>query len=299
MLALGLKPSEIKFSSLIDACKGSQVISGLQIHCAIVKMGLLCGSEFLALQDRKEIHSLIFHTGFDLDELTSSALIDMYAKCVDVKSAVQVFEEMGTKKDVISWNSMIVGFAKKGHAESALKVFNEMAHSCVTPDDVIFLGVLTACSHVGWVFEGRQIFYLMVNCYGIKPMADHYACIMDIPGRWGNLKEGGEFIDNLNVEPNAMIWANLLGACRIHGDDIRGERAAKNLIKLEPDNSFPYVLLSNMYAASIHWNEARSLRRTMIQKEIQKIPGCSWIVVGQKTNSFVTNDISHPNYAKI
>ncbi|QHN77305.1 Pentatricopeptide repeat-containing protein [Arachis hypogaea] len=276
-----------------------EVISGLQIHCAIVKMGLLCGSEFLALQDRKEIHSLIFHTGFDLDELTSSALIDMYAKCVDVKSAVQVFEEMGTKKDVISWNSMIVGFAKKGHAESALKVFNEMAHSCVTPDDVIFLGVLTACSHVGWVFEGRQIFYLMVNCYGIKPMADHYACIMDIPGRWGNLKEGGEFIDNLNVEPNAMIWANLLGACRIHGDDIRGERAAKNLIKLEPDNSFPYVLLSNMYAASIHWNEARSLRRTMIQKEIQKIPGCSWIVVGQKTNSFVTNDISHPNYAKI
>ncbi|XLU30410.1 hypothetical protein S245_066476, partial [Arachis hypogaea] len=85
MLALGLKPSEIKFSSLIDACKGSQEIPGLQIHCAIVKSGLLCGSEFLvlracallsALQDRKDIHSLIFHTGFDLDELTSSALID-------------------------------------------------------------------------------------------------------------------------------------------------------------------------------------------------------------------------------
>ncbi|XP_072058898.1 pentatricopeptide repeat-containing protein At3g09040, mitochondrial-like isoform X2 [Arachis hypogaea] len=366
MLALGLKPSEITFASLIDACKGSQVNLGLQIHCAIVKRGLLCGSEFLgtsllgmymdsqriadanllfseflnlksivmwtalisgytqndccyeainsyreirdnsifpdqatfvsvlracallsALQDGKEIHSLIFHTGFDLDELTSSALIDMYAKCGDVKSAVQVFEEMGTKKDVISWNSMIVGFAKNGHAESALKVFNEMAHACVTPDDVTFLGVLTACSHAGWVFEGRQIFYFMVNCYGIEPRADHYACIVDLLGRWGNLKEAEEFIDKLNVEPNAMIWANLLGACRIHGDDIRGERAAKNLIKLEPDNSSPYVLLSNMYAASGHWNEARSLRRTMIQKEIQKMPGCSWIVVGQKTNSFV------------
>ncbi|XP_072087228.1 pentatricopeptide repeat-containing protein At3g09040, mitochondrial-like [Arachis hypogaea] len=44
MLALGLKPSEITFASLIDACKGSQVILGLQIHCAIVKRGLLCGS---------------------------------------------------------------------------------------------------------------------------------------------------------------------------------------------------------------------------------------------------------------
>ncbi|RYQ90070.1 hypothetical protein Ahy_B09g096356 [Arachis hypogaea] len=370
MLALGLKPSEITFASLIDACKGSQVNLGLQIHCAIVKRGLLCGSEFLgtsllgmymdsqriadanllfseysnlksivmwtalisgytqndccyeainsyreirdnsifpdqatfvsvlracallsALRDGKEIHSLIFHTGFDLDELTSSALIDMYAKCGDVKSAVQVFEEMGTKKDLISWNSMIVGFAKNGHAESALKVFNEMAHSCVTPDDVTFLGVLTACSHAGWVFEGRQIFDLMVNCYGIEPRADHYACIVDLLGRWGNLKEAEEFIDKLNVEPNAMIWANLLGACRIHGDDIRGERAAKNLIKLEPNNSSPYVLLSNMYAASGHWNEVRSLRRTMIQKEIQKMPGCSWIVVGQKTNSFVAGTV--------
>ncbi|XP_057734115.1 pentatricopeptide repeat-containing protein At5g50990-like [Arachis stenosperma] len=106
-------------------------------------------SDELAFANRKEIHSLIFHTGFDMDELTSNALIDMYAKCGDVKSVVQVFEEMGTKKDVISWNSNIVRFAKYGHAESALKVFNEMAHSCVTPDDVTFLGVLTACSHTG------------------------------------------------------------------------------------------------------------------------------------------------------
>lgn len=84
----------------------------------------------------REIHSLIFHTGFDLDELTSSALVDMYAKCGDVKSSVQVFEELATKKDVISWNSMIVGFAKNGYAKCALKVFDEMTQSCITPDDV-------------------------------------------------------------------------------------------------------------------------------------------------------------------
>ncbi|KAL1339661.1 hypothetical protein AAHE18_U055000 [Arachis hypogaea] len=313
MQTLGLKPSEIKFASLIDACKGSQVILGFQIHCAIVKRGLLCGSEFLdanfLFSEFSNLKSIVMWTalifGYTQNDcyykaiisyqeirdncifpdqatfvsilracallsLTSSALIDMYAKCGDVKSAVQVFEEMGTKKDVISWNSMIVGFAKKGHAESALKVFSEMAHSCVTPDDVTFLGVLTACSHAGWVFEGRQIFYLMVNCYGIEPRADHYACIVDVLGRWVNLKEAEEFIDKLNVEPNAMIWANLLGACRIHGNDIRGEQAAKNLIKLEHDNSSPYVLLYNI-----------------------------WIVVGQKKNSFFVGDISHPYYAEI
>ncbi|KAG4984795.1 hypothetical protein GLYMA_12G001100v4 [Glycine max] len=379
MQILGLKPSEITFASLIDVCKGSaKVILGLQIHCAIVKRGLLCGSEFLgtsllgmymdsqrladanilfsefsslksivmwtalisghiqnecsdvalnlyremrdnnispdqatfvtvlqacallsSLHDGREIHSLIFHTGFDLDELTSSALVDMYAKCGDVKSSVQVFEELATKKDVISWNSMIVGFAKNGYAKCALKVFDEMTQSCITPDDVTFLGVLTACSHAGWVYEGRQIFDVMVNYYGIEPRVDHYACMVDLLGRWGFLKEAEEFIDKLEVEPNAMIWANLLGACRIHGDEKRGQRAAKKLIELEPQSSSPYVLLSNMYAASGNWDEARSLRRTMIKKDIQKIPGCSWIVVGQETNLFVAGDISHSSYDEI
>ncbi|KAK7312051.1 hypothetical protein VNO77_35589 [Canavalia gladiata] len=379
MQILGLKPSEITFASLIDVCKGHpKVILGLQIHCTIVKRGLLCGSEFLgtsllgmymdsqrvadanilfsefsnlkstvlwttlisghiqnecsdvalnlyqemlnnnilpdqatfvtvlracallsSLQDGKEIHSLIFRTGFDLDEFTSSALVDMYAKCGDVKSAVQVFEELAVKKDVISWNSMIVGFAKNGYAESALKVFYEMTQSCITPDHVTFLGVLTACSHAGWVYEGRQIFDIMINYYGIEPKADHYACMVDLLGRWGFLEEAEEFIDKLEVEPDAMVWANLLGACRIHGDEKKGQKAAKKLIKLEPQNSSPYVLLSNMYAASGHWDEARSLRRTMIQKDVQKMPGCSWIVVGQKTNLFVAGDILHPSYDEI
>ncbi|KAE9593515.1 putative tetratricopeptide-like helical domain-containing protein [Lupinus albus] len=380
MQILGLKPSEITFASLIDACKGSpKVILGMQIHCAVLKRGLLCGSEFLgtsllvmymdseriadasilfsefsnlkstvlwtaliagltqndcsdealnlyrrmrdnnilpdqatfvtvlrvcallsSLQDGKAIHSLIFHTSFDLDELTSSALVDMYAKCGDVKSAVGVFEELSIKKNVISWNSMIVGFAKNGYAKSALKVFDEMTQSYVTPDDVTFLGVLTACSHAGWVFEGRQIFDAMVNYYGIEPRVDHYACMVDLLGRWGFLKEAEEFIDKLDFEPNAMVWANLLGACRLHGDDKRGKRAAKKLFELEPKNSSPYVLLSNMYASSGHWDEAKSLRRAMIEKEIQKMPGRSWIVVGQNTTSFVAGyDISHPSSDEI
>ncbi|KOM52548.1 hypothetical protein LR48_Vigan09g120700 [Vigna angularis] len=379
MLILGLKPSEITFVSIIDVCKGSaKVILGMQIHCVVVKRGLLCGSEFLgtsllgmymdsqrladasvlfsefsnlkstvmwtalisgytqnecsdvalnlyqemrgnsilpdqatfvtvlrasallsSLHDGREIHSLIFHTGFDLDELTGSSLVDMYAKCGDVKSAVQVFHELTIKKDVISWNSMIVGFAKNGYAESALKVFNEMAQSCITPDEVTFLGVLTACSHAGWVYEGLQVFHIMVNCYGIEPRGDHYACMVDLLGRWGFLKEAEEFIDKIEVEPNAMIWANLLGACRIHGDEKRGQRAAKKLIELEPRNSSSYVLLSNLYAASGLWDEARSLRRTMMQKDIQKMPGCSWIVVGQNTNLFVAGDKSHPSCDEI
>ncbi|KAL5776731.1 hypothetical protein ACOSP7_009657 [Xanthoceras sorbifolium] len=248
-----------------------------------------------SLRDGRGIHSLIFHTGYDLDELTGSALVDMYAKCGDVKSSIQVFDEMGTKNFVFSWNSMIVGFAKHGYAEDALRIFDEMKETHVLPDDVTFLGVLTACSHVGKVSEGRQIFDSMVNYYGIHPRVDHCACMIDLLGRGGFLKEAEEFIDKLNFEPDAKIWATLLGACGIHRDDVRGRWAAEKLIELEPQNSSPYVLLSNIYAALGKWNEVNSLRREMRERGVKKLPGCSWIVIGQKTNLFVAGDTSHPS----
>lgn len=369
----GLKPSEVTFASLLDACDEPLKLKvGRQIHCLIVKRGLLYDEEFLgvsllrmymnslrdaearilfsefqhrksavlwtalisghtqndcneealyffremhsynvlpdqatfvsvlracavlsSLREGRQIHPLIYHTGYDLDELTTSALIDMYAKCGEVKYSAQVFEEINSKNDISCWNSMIVGFAKNGYAEDALRIFVEMKQTRVMPDDVTFLGVLTACSHAGKVTEGRQIFEMMVN-YGIQPRVDHCACLVDLLGRWGFLKEAEDFIDSLKFEPDAMIWASLLGACRIHGDEIRGRRAAEKLIELEPQNSSPYVLLSNIYAASGNWDEVNALRKAMREKRVQKFPGCSWIVVGQKKNLFIAGDKSHP-----
>ncbi|XP_024023403.1 pentatricopeptide repeat-containing protein At3g09040, mitochondrial [Morus notabilis] len=252
-----------------------------------------------SLLDGREIHSLIIHTGFDLDELICSALVDMYAKCGDVLSSAQIFREMKTKKDVISWNSMIVGLAKNGYAEDALQIFDEMRQTHIMPDDVTFLGVLTACSHAGKVAEGRHIFNTMINDYGVRPRVDHIGCVVDLLGRCGFLKEAEELIYKLSFDSDAMIWTTLLGACRLHGDDSRGRRAAEKLINLDPQNSSPYVLLSNIYAASGNWNEVNSLRMAMKEKGLAKLPGCSWIVVGQKTHIYVAGDKSHPNAGEI
>lgn len=79
---------------------------------------------------------LIVHTGFSSDELTGSALIDMYAKCGDVTSSIQVFEEMTSKSDATSWNPMIVVLAKNAHADKAMEVFDEMMQMLIKPDDV-------------------------------------------------------------------------------------------------------------------------------------------------------------------
>lgn len=252
-----------------------------------------------SLRDGREVHSLIFHTGFDSDELTSSALIDMYAKCGDVESSVQVFTEMDSKNDVISWNSMIVAFAKNGYAEDALRTFDKMKETHVKPDDVTFLGVLTACSHAGRVFEGCQVYNTMIDHYRIEPRPEHYGCMIDLLGRWGFIDEAQQFIHELEFEPDAMMWATFLGACRLHGDGMRGQHAAEKLLELEPIKSSPYVLLSHLLAASGNWDGVNSVRRRMKEKGVRKFPGCSWIVVGEKTNLFTVGDKSHPNAGEI
>ncbi|CAI0549157.1 unnamed protein product [Linum tenue] len=274
MNSYGFHPDEFTFTSILSACA-----------CL----------EFLEVG--RQLHSVIIKNKLAPNLFVGNALVDMYAKCGDVESSMQVFEEMGgSKGNVISWNSMIVGLAKNGYAEDALRVFWDMTknlNNVVVPDDVTFLGVLTACSHAGMVSEGRQIFNLMVNQYEIQPRIDHCACMVDLLGRWGFLEEAEEFISTFNLESDAKIWATMLGACRTHGDEGRGQRAAEKLIELEPQNSSPYVLLSNIHAASGNWDEVRSLRRSMKEKGVKKLPGCSWITVGQTTSFFVAGEISH------
>lgn len=230
-----------------------------------------------SLEDGKKIHSFIFHVGYDKDELTGSVLVDMYAKCGDIRSSAQVFREMISKKDVISWNSMIVGYAKNGYAEDALKIFDEMKRANIKPDEVTFLGVLTACSHAGMVPKGREIFDSMIRLYGVQPRLDHTACMVDLFGRWGFLEEAEKFIDNMGSEPDSMIWATYLSACRLQGDDTRGKRAAAKLIELEPHDSSPYVLLSSIHAASGNWDGVKFLRQKMTEKGLVKLPGSSKI----------------------
>ncbi|KAL6549966.1 hypothetical protein OROMI_020454 [Orobanche minor] len=230
-----------------------------------------------SLVDGKKIHSFVFHIGYDKDELIGSALLDMYAKCGDMISSSQVFNEMISKRDVISWNSMIVGYAKNGYAESALRIFDEMKRANVEPDEITFLGVLTACSHAGMVSEGQEIYDVMISRYRVRPRADHCACMIDLFGRWGFLEEAEKFIDNMGFEPDSMIWATFLSSCRLHGDDIRGRRAAEKLIELDPHNSSPYVLLSSIHAASGNWDGVDLVRKKMTENGVEKFPGSSQI----------------------
>jgi pentatricopeptide repeat protein len=134
----------------------------------------------------------------------------------------------------------------------------------------------------------------MSEDHGITPSQDHYTCMIDLLGRAGHLKEVEELIKEMPMEPDGVLWASLLGSCRLHKNIEMGEWAAGKLFELDPENSGPYVLLSNMYAELGKWADVFRVRRSMKSRGVSKQPGCSWIEIGRQVSVFLARDNGHP-----
>jgi len=82
------------------------------------------------------------------------------------------------------------------------------------PDGVTFVGILSACTHMGLVRNGFLHFQSMVDDYLIVPQIEHYGCMVDLLGRAGLINQAVDIVRKMPMEPDVVIWAALLGACR-------------------------------------------------------------------------------------
>lgn len=235
-----------------------------------------------------------------------NALINMYAKCGDIEIARRLFDST-KKKDVTTWTSMIVGHALHGQAEEALGLFAAMKEEnkrtrakktsydswsgfLIVPNDVTFIGVLMACSHAGMVEEGKKHFRSMIEDYGVKPRLSHFGCMVDLLCRSGLLQEAYDLILDMPVQPNAVLWRTLLGACGTRGNIDLAAEARAQILELEGSRVGDNIIMSNIYAAKGMWDEKIDVREKMKQ---QRAPGCSSIETGSLINEFVTADDDH------
>ncbi|XP_030475973.2 pentatricopeptide repeat-containing protein At1g31430 [Syzygium oleosum] len=249
-----------------------------------------------ALEQGKWIHRYIDEHGIQLDAVVGTALIDMYAKCGCIDKALDIFYRLRIH-DTASWTAIICGLAMNGRTGEALNLFIEMRDHGFKPDDVTFIGVLSACSHGGLVKEGRRLFSLMTETYGIEPKVEHYGCMIDLLGRVGLLDEAEKLIEkvpNENDEIAIPLYGALLSACRLHSNINIGERMAKRLVKMEFNDSSIHTLLANTYASANRWADVARVRSKMEDLGIKKTPGCSSIEVNGIIHEFTVGGPSSP-----
>lgn len=255
-------------------------------------------SDLASFRLGQQTHALTLKTGVNVYEYVTSALIFMYSKCGHIEDAWKSFEE-SPKETSISWNSIMFAYAQHGLGEVALDLFSSMTKRKVNPDHVTFVAVLTACSHIGLVDEGRRFLNSMEADYGIPPRMEHYACAIDLFGRAGHLEEAKELIRGMPFQPDSMVWKTLLGACRMCGDLELASEVAHHLLELEPGEHCTYVLLTDMFGKLKLWNEIAGVKRLMRERGVKKIPGLSWIEVKNEVHAFNAEDHSHPQCVQI
>jgi len=222
-----------------------------------------------------------------------NAFIDMYAKCSCLDAASEVFIGMMVRRDVVSWNSMIQGFAMHGHGKKALELLSRMVDEGFEPDICTFIGLLCACTHAGLVNKGHKCFYSMEKVYGIVPEIEHYGCMVDLLGCGGHLEEAFTLLRNMPMKPNAITLGTLLNACRMHNDVDLARSVCEQMFKLEPSDAGNYSLLSNIYAQAGHWVNMANVRLQMKNTRRKKPLGARFIKVEEEVYEFTVFDQLH------
>lgn len=275
MRIAGFRPDKITFVSVISSCSELATLGqGQQIHAELIKAG---ASSVVAV---------------------SSSLISMYSKCGCLEDSVKVYLEC-KDADVVLWSSMIAAYGFHGRVKDAINLFQQMEQQDLEANDVTFLSLLYACSHCGLKDEGMEFFELMVSKYGVKPRLEHYTCVVDLLGRSGCLNEAEAMIRSMPVKADAIIWKTLLSACKLHKNADMAIRVAKEVLRIDPQDSASYVLLANIHAYAKSWQVVSEVRKTMRDRNVKKEPGISWLEVKNQVHQFCMGDKSHPRLREI
>lgn len=287
-----------RFSQVLDAFKRMLGETDVQPNDATLVNVLAACARLGVLDFGKWVHEYAERNGYKGNLYVCNGLMDMYAKCGSVECAISVFNGMD-KKDLISWNTIINALAVHGHGADALSLFDKMESSGEKPDEVTFIGILCACSHMGLVKEGLDHFHSMSYKHLIEPQIEHYGCVVDLLARNGLLEQAVEFVQKMPIKADSVIWTALLAASRVHKKIDFAELSLEKLIELDSKSPANYVMLSNIYGEARKWKDLARLKVAMRDTGSKKVPGISSIHTGNEIVEFYCFDERHSKTEEI
>ncbi|XP_062163296.1 pentatricopeptide repeat-containing protein At2g34400 isoform X2 [Alnus glutinosa] len=191
MREVGFEPDEMTLVSVLGACKD---IGDLSLG--------------------RWVEEFVVESKMELNSYVGSALIDMYGKCGDLMAARRIFDTMG-KKDVVTWNAMITGYAQNGMSDEAIMLFNHMREVGVNPDKITLIGVLSSCASIGALDIGKW-----VDTYASERGLQHdiyvATALVDMYAKCGSLDSAQRVFEGM-PQKNDVSWNAMISALAFHG----------------------------------------------------------------------------------
>lgn len=165
-------PDIVSWNTILSGCQKSEdalIFARRMNSCGIIFDSVTYTTILALCLDREgfifglQLHSLVLKFGLDSELFIGNALITLYSRQEHIVEAKRVFEEM-PNKDLVSWNSMLSGYAQVGNCGfEAISTFFEMVRKGMRLDHVSFTGAISACGHERKLEIARQIHGLSIK----------------------------------------------------------------------------------------------------------------------------------------
>lgn len=197
------------------------------------------------------VHTVVVKSGFDLFLNVKNALLHFYCVCGRIQEAHQLFDELGARKDLVSWNTLMGGYLCVTQYALVVDLFKELNRDGFGVSVTTILSVLSAsgeirnvsfgeCLHV-FCFKVGFLSYLNVatalismygkhgHIYSSRRIFDEiddkkdvilWNCLIDGYAKTGLLEEALELLRQMkhhSIRPNSSTLAGLLSACSASG----------------------------------------------------------------------------------
>ncbi|KAI3937517.1 hypothetical protein MKW92_016383 [Papaver armeniacum] len=196
------------------------VLSGCEFDSVTIVSLLQGSAQLSSLDNGKVLHGFVLRRGLQSNFIVSTAIVDLYAKCGDLKLASSVFTRIKVR-NVISWTAMLMGLAQNGHAEEAIRLFGQMQEEGVVANVVTLVSLIHACAHVGSLKKGRSVHGYLIR-YNISYDEVVRTALIDMYAKCGKLDSAKRVFDGRLKSSDVVLWNSMITGYGIHG---RGDKA--------------------------------------------------------------------------
>ncbi|GER49907.1 pentatricopeptide repeat-containing protein [Striga asiatica] len=240
MVCSGIHPNEFTFPFVLKACAALKAYAdGISAHLHAVKLG--------------------FHDSY---VVVQNGLINFYVGCGKVEHARKVFGQVEFRT-LVTWNSMIGGYAKVGSWKDAFFIFRGMWKDGVQPDGHTFVSLLSLCSRIYDVNFGRYVHWcIVVN--GVFPDVFVQNALLDMYAKCGHL-EMAEAVFARMVDKNVVSWTSMISAYAKHG---LVELAEKIFERMPVKNTVSWNSMISCYLQNGYYNESLDLFYKMCDSRV-------------------------------
>ncbi|KAM7265962.1 hypothetical protein ACFE04_003645 [Oxalis oulophora] len=221
-LCKGVRHNAYTFPFLLKACSTLLAFRETeQIHAQMIK--LRYGSDVYAANSLIHVYAkcgkikfaqIVFDGLSEPDMVTYNSIIGGYAKSGDLEMAYRTFTNMPSK-NIVSWTTMISGYIGAGMSKEALNIFHQMQIEKVKPDKIVLASILTACSNLGALDQGKWI-HEFIDRSKIRVDSFLECALIDMYAKCGDMEKALEIFQKMEKK-DVVAWTSIISGFSIHG----------------------------------------------------------------------------------